>query len=746
MPSGPDPAVAAKVDSIRNSTASTEQKIALLLSVQNDLLEKQARGAQARVDQYDNTVKKIDEILRKTNSSTSGTRGATTATNDYTAATRRAGQATEDSTSAMGGMSAAVDKILKGSSLLSSQMHTYRENLDNLASPHVTLAEQMKNLAGGSLAAYRAMDESGKGLSEYYDKLGGTSAVNKIADAKQGQIEILEKVNSTNAVFSKAGKIIPDLMQKMTGLDVNKTFLPAFNAQGQSFVEVMGGELNVLEGFANVFNDVQLSAAFSKDQLSKSADEISKSIARTGFAIKAYDITNGDVTEMIRRNYVLTGKATTDYFDQVVDASEKSSLAFGMSAEQIVKDTLDMMNNVQMFGFRTPEEFARISKAAQDSHASISELAGIMGKFDTFESAATAVGDLNATLGTNFDAIELMTLKYTDPVKMLQRLGEGFRATGQSFDDMFMAPEKLPFLTATLNGLGVTAEQLRAMFEGTESATDIIKKQQDASKDVAESGIEVDEMMKSRITLMQGVAKDTDDMVRRLDQAAQYMAASSRSTVQAANDVNTQFLQLSNTIVKEFAVKQKEMITEAADAYKKIVEGVLKVFNDNLHDTTKIIVDAQKAFDVYLAQVKAQAAQATPIPAPVPTPTPTPTPTPDVALSPGSPTRVSRAFGGLFEDYILDSRDALIAGPPKMLDGILKQAKAMKQFIEAASEVAVAEPAEAPSITRPASSPAALPTQLQARLQPNGSTLNISIDSAAFIQYIMESMAKEYPV
>ena len=95
-------------------------------------------------------------------------------------------------------------------------------------------------------------------------------------------------------------------------------------------------------------------------------------------------------------------------------SAEVASLAYGLSSEEIVADTITMMNNVQMFGFRTPDEFARISKAARDAHASVSELAGVMGKFDTFETAASAVGDLNATLGTNFDALELMTLKYTD--------------------------------------------------------------------------------------------------------------------------------------------------------------------------------------------------------------------------------------------------------------------------------------------------------------------------------------------
>ena len=108
-----------------------------------------------------------------------------------------------------------------------------------------------------------------------------------------------------------------------------------------------------------------------------------------------------------------------------------------------------------------------------------------------------------------------------------------------SFDDMFMAPEKLPFLTSTLNTLGITAEQLRAMFEGSASATDIIKQQSDAAKDVTDSNIDIDELMKSRITIMKSVATDTQSMVQRLDEAAQLLAGSSRDIVQSSQVANT---------------------------------------------------------------------------------------------------------------------------------------------------------------------------------------------------------------
>lgn len=745
-----DTTTATQVDRIRSSTLDTETKIAKILALQNGLIEQQKNAAADRERTLRQVTTDIDKIIK----STSGVNNAGTAVSNYGTSATRAGSSASSASSGVGSFSSALNTSLKATGAAAEKLGEYKEQLDILAEPHVELVTQIKNLTGGSIALYKAQEKLGDtaGIQAYYEALGNRTALKGIT---ADQAALLASVNDSNAAFAGMSRLIPDVMSKMTGVGTDTkgaaTGLAEFNAQGMSLEEIMGGSQNVLEGYANVMNDVQLSTSFAADQAEKYRGKEAEQLAKVDFALKAYGISNGDVTEMIRRNYAATGKATTGFFDDVVKSAEISSLAFGYSSDEIVADTISMMNNVQMFGFRTPEEFARISKAARDSHASISELAGVMGKFDTFESASSAVGDLNATLGTNFDSLELMTLRYTDPVKMLQRLSEGFQETGQSFEEMFMSPERLPFLTSTLNTLGVSVEQLRALREGSASAEDLAKMQADKEEELKKKGMSTDELMKSRIAAMKDVTGGVDEMTARLDKASQLLAGSTRDLVKDTQEVSTSLLKLSNDVIDKFAIAERDLIIKAKGAYKDIITGVVAALNDALKSSQDIIDKMVREANKLIAQMKAAALMGqvfTPPATPQAGATP-PAAVPDLALSPGSPTRVSRSFGGLFEDYILDSRDALVAGPPKMLDAILTQAKAMKTFVEKASEISAETPAEVPKVIREpatATATASLPTQLQARLQPIGSTLNISIDSASFIQYIMETMAKEYPV
>lgn len=748
----PSAATIREVDAIRSSTLNTEQKITKLIALQNDLLKAQAANATLRNDNLKATTAQIDAILRSQGAASSGT----AANNNYATSANNVGASSTRAASNVGSFSGAVKTALEGTNAVVGQMAVYQEQLENLSAPHVELAMQMKNLAGGSLALYRAVGDTegsaAAGIKEYYERLGDTT---KLKNATDAQIELLENVNKGNGIFKSAGDIIPALMKGMTGFgkateDAALKAIPAFNAQGMSLKEIMGGSQNVLEGFAHVLNDVQLGMTFIADQAGKTGMQIAEDLARVDFAIKAYGISNSDVTEMIRLNYVKTGKANTDYFHEVTKAAEIADQAYGIAADEIVADTIKMSNNIQMFGFRAPEEFARISKAARDSHASIEDLTAIMGRFDTFENASAAVGDLNATLGTNFDSIELMTLKYTDPVKMIDKLREGFKATGKSFEEMFMSPERLPFLTSTLSTLSMSTETLRSLFDDASSSSEIMRQQAEAADKVNRSGIDTDELMKTRIVQVNAAARDVSDMTKRLDEAAQLMAGSSRSIVKASQEVNTQILQLSNQVIEKFAPEQEKLIKKAAGAYKTIIDGVVEALNNKLGQADKIVQDMVQEVTALIRQLEDAAKLGGTVPggmAPAGAGGVVPTSAPDLALSPGAPTKVSRRFGEFFEEYLLDPRDAVIAGPPKMFDDILLQAKAMKEIVERSKSVVIESPAPAPvPAQNPTTPTAALPAQLAARMQPIGTDLNITIDGTAFIQYIMSTMAKEYPV
>lgn len=749
----PSAATMREVDAIRSSTLNTEQKITKLIALQNDLLKAQAANASLRNDNLKATTAQIDAILKSQGVASSGT----TANNNYATSANNVGTSSTRAASNVGSFSDSLRKALEGTNIVVGQMAVYQEQLENLSAPHVELAMQMKNLAGGSLALYRAVGDSpggaAQGIKDYYTRLGDTTTLKNATDA---QIQLLENVNKGNGIFKSAGDIIPALMKGMTGFgketeEAAFKAIPAFNAQGMSLKEIMGGSQFVLEGFAHVLNDVQLGMTFIADQAGKTGMQIAEDLARVDFAIKAYGISNSDVTEMIRLNYVKTGKANTDYFHEVTKAAEIADQAYGIAADEIVADTIKMSNNIQMFGFRAPDEFARISKAARDSHASIEDLTAIMGKFDTFENAATAVGDLNATLGTNFDSIELMTLKYTDPVKMIDKLREGFRATGKSFEEMFMSPERLPFLTSTLSTLSMSTETLRSLFTDATSSSEIVRQQAEAAQKVKDAEMDTDELMKTRIVQVNAAAKDVSDMTKRLDEAAQLMAGSSRTIVKASQDVNTQILQLSNQVIKEFAPEQEKLIKKAAKSYETIIDSVVQALNTKLRQAGDIVADLVRETEAAIKRLEDAARLGKTVPGGGSTSpgTPSATQAPDLALSPGAPTKVSRRFGEFFEEYLLDPRDAVIAGPPKMFDDILLQAKAMKEVVERSRSAAI-ETTPSPPTPSPASTPTpaapTLPAQLAARMQPIGTDLNITIDGTAFIQYIMATMAKEYPV
>ena len=293
MASPIDPQAAAQVDKIRSSTLDTESKIAKILALQSGLLEQQKNAAADREKTLKQVTADIDRILK----STSGINNGATSLSQYGTSAGNVGTSSQAAAQGTMSFSGALSAALEKTSFAAQQVGVYREQLENLAGPHVELAAQLKNLSGGSLALYRAMGEAGKGLEDYYTALDKTT---KIDPNNPAQIELLKRVNSTNVAFTASSKLIPDVMSKMAGIGVTAggttKFLTEFNAQGMSLKEVMGGAENVLEGYANVLNDVQISQAFATDQAEKYGDQQAEQLAKVDFALKAYNITNADLS------------------------------------------------------------------------------------------------------------------------------------------------------------------------------------------------------------------------------------------------------------------------------------------------------------------------------------------------------------------------------------------------------------------------------------------------------------------
>ena len=411
--------------------------------------------------------------------------------------------------------------------------------------------------------------------------------------------------------------------------------------------------------------------------------------------------------------------------------------AFGYNAQLIVSDITKMTQNIDMFGFRSTDEFAKISARAHDLHVSISELQGVMGKFDTFESAAQTVGQLNSALGTNFDALELMTLKYEDPALMLEKLREGLMSTGQSFDEIPIGYKRM-----ITQQLGITMEGLRGMLDGNvKSLDELAAAQEGANKEFQDVGTTdderqafLDEKLKQRVKIndeMIASAKSVHDQAARaakifgnvglemsetslrLNDSVQKLSATYVTTAQDAYKavlLGTKEIDaaVSNIAIGVVESSFKGIMTKigplATQVVNALLDAVLAQLPKDGSVDPKAIADARKQ----VAQTQKGISNAN-----------------DLYVSPGGATVVTADFGEFNErSFILDKRDELIARPPPE-----------------------STPAQQPAQMTTRSQPAlpAVSDAIRASLQGVGTSLRIELDVGQLTDLVLRDIMMNKP-
>tara|TARA_Y100000592_G_scaffold10162_1_gene14358 strand:- start:6138 stop:8300 length:2163 start_codon:yes stop_codon:yes gene_type:complete len=106
----------------------------------------------------------------------------------------------------------------------------------------------------------------------------------------------------------------------------------------------------------------------------------------------------------------------------------------GVSGSKLVSQFGDNAETLARFGDRAEEVFMNLAKTAKATGVEMNELFDLANKFNTFDGAASAVGRLNAQMGTNLDAMTLLTEE--DPEKQVLMLRDAFLATGKSLQNM----------------------------------------------------------------------------------------------------------------------------------------------------------------------------------------------------------------------------------------------------------------------------------------------------------------------
>lgn len=728
---------------IEQAIAAIMQKESLILVEQAKIRADPATGAAATVA----IAGYMDQITRLRHES-----GAAAATTAHLARTiSEVNRTSTSTTTSAGGLGnaftlvgnkslAAADALMKlnqQQAVISADRYDFitsiSEAIGGSSRFYVQIAQDVKTF-DTEMASYEENSAARLGnIREYYKELGVDAG-----DYRQGlseqQLGFISDMSAGTEVFAKAQYAARSFFGLATGFRTASTSPGAklvpddfFRIQGVPIDVVFGSAEAAMRPLTELLSDETLSKPFAaKMRDEESANKVIEDTVRMSTAIKAFGMNATEATALVKLNYINTGEAGTDYFNSVTKAAMTGELAFGYSAQQIVEDITKMSSNFEIFGFRSADDFAKIAASAHDAHMTIEDLQGVMTKFNTFESAASAVGQLNAALGTNFDALELMTLKFEDPAMFIQRLRDGFVSAGKTFEDL-----PATYRTMMTQELGITMEGLRGIMDGSASTLEeLTAKQESAEADYVKGGTTederqraLDETIKSRVKITGQMLKDAGDVTAQLERATNRIAntsnklsyqtaASADGLNKFAKDIAKQTIPALETYIKtQSAQIGKILETTFAAANTAFVNNVISEIEKQIN----VLVAAANTIQAGFAQQFPAAAAATRAPAAAPTAAK------DMYVSPGGGTVVTANFGDFNQkSFILDKRDELIARPPP-------------------------EAATTPPPPRAASPLPAVSDTIRASLQSVGSSLRIDLDVGQLTDLILRDIMMNKP-
>lgn len=749
-----DPAVEAA-----STRLNIEQAIAAIMKQESLILVEQAKiragldpaGPLAQIERY---TTKIDELK-------SAAGGAAAANTNLDRALRDVSRTSTSATTSAGGLGDAFTLVGNKSLIAVDALMKLNQQQAKISADRYDFITSISEAIGGSSRFYvqiaqdvesfdtemASYDENSSArlanIRQYYKELGVDASDYRKGLSEQ-QLGFISDMSAGTEVFAKAQYAARSFFGLATGFRKESTAAGAkivpddfFRIQGVPIDVVFGSAEAAMRPLTELLSDETLSKPFaSRMRDEKSANEVIEDTVRMSTAIKAFGMNASDATELVRLNYINTGEAGTDYFNSVTKAAMTGEKAFGYTSQQIVQDITKMSSNFEIFGFRSADDFAKIAASAHNAHMTIEDLQGVMTKFNTFESAASAVGQLNAALGTNFDALELMTLKFEDPAMFIQRLRDGFVSAGKTFEEL-----PATYRTMMTQQLGITMEGLRGIMDGSAATLDdLTAKQESAEADYVAGGKSeeerqrgLDETIKSRVKITGQMLQEAGDITKQLEKAANRIAnTSNKMSYQAvatadglnkvAKDVAKNTIPAMETYIKTQSEQIKTiMATTFSDANSKFVQNVISEIEKQINVLASAAKTIQADFDKQFSAAKAgpgdpKGAQVSGVTPPV-----TAVTAHDMYVSPGGGTVVTANFGDFNQkSFILDKRDELIARPP---------------------------PAAATTSPPPrASSPLpAVSDTIRASLQSVGSSLRIELDVGQLTDLILRDIMMNKP-
>ena len=310
-----------------------------------------------------------------------------------------------------------VEQLAGGLSMLTGG---FLEVDDGLKHPITKLGKFAESMANA--------DDVGQVLSEGLSKVFniGNIAANVFDTVKDATLKMAMAFDTAAAAFSKT----TGLAREYSGV------LEGVQKQGNRFgiTAQEGGE--AMAGLLANFNDFHRSAPGVQKDLSLGVAGLSK------FGVSAEQ--SSKLLNTLNKTMGISGKEALNLTKKV----GMMGTNIGISTSKMVADFDASLKVLAVYGDKSVEVFTGIAAAAKAAGVETGTLLGLAEKFDTFAGAAETTGKLNAILGANMSATEMLTMKEDERIKTLI---SSVQATGQAFGSMDRFTQK-----AIANAAGIT--------------------------------------------------------------------------------------------------------------------------------------------------------------------------------------------------------------------------------------------------------------------------------------------------
>lgn len=186
------------------------------------------------------------------------------------------------------------------------------------------------------------------------------------------------------------------------------------------------------------------------------------------------------------REAIATGEDIKHVMIRFAKYSGAYADAVEISTKQLVKGVMEAATDFQNFGNISTEELAKSEARLQSLGATLKDIAGIAGKFDTFRSAADSVSQLTAAFGVQINTMKLVRAE--NPAERVEMLKESFERAGKSAETM--SRRELNLLSAT-SGLNQETAKLVFSSKNRGKSYDEIMRKAKASGKIQKSEKEV---------------------------------------------------------------------------------------------------------------------------------------------------------------------------------------------------------------------------------------------------------------